>query len=368
MERNIVSLGIIIACYPVARIILRMIFKKSIMFKVSNAIVILLLLVSFDMSLVGQFGQIHTLWAIPLNFTIGSIIFLQIRNQLTKPLSQSIEQVKELSQGNLKIQVEKSKLTNELGILNNSIYELTDSLKRIISEIQSSSKNLTSSSIHLSSLSEELSQGASEQATNLEEVSSTFEEISATISDSLLKAESTGKISIQVKDAVLNLVGGIKNAIKSSDLISQKIEGVNDISFQTNILALNAAVEAARAGEHGLGFAVVADEVRRLADSSKILSNEVVIISATTRKEASQSEQEIGALLPLLETSTNSVQEIVQANMEQANGVVQVNDAIQQMNGVTQQNASASEEMAAQAEELAAQAEGLTDLISYFKL
>lgn len=368
MSRMLITVGLVLACYPAAIFVLRLIFKKSIMFKISQALVILVLLVSFDMTLVGRLGTIHTLWAIPLNFAAGALIFVQIRKQLTVPLSESINQVKKMSKGELNSEVIPTQNQSELGVLTNSIYELNQNLKRVISEVQANSKNLASSSQHLSSISEELSQGASEQASNLEEVSATFEEMTATLNESLSKAKSTGEVTLEVKAGVMGMVKGLQFAMSSYDEINHKIEGVNSISFQTNILALNAAVEAARAGEQGLGFAVVADEVRKLADDSKKLANSVGELSRINKNDAVNAEKNIGALLPKLEESTSSVQDIVQATTEQVNGINQVNSALQQMNVVTQQNASASEEMAANAEELAAQAESLEDIISFFKI
>ena len=257
MSRMLITVGLVLACYPAAIFVLRLIFKKSIMFKISQALVILVLLVSFDMTLVGRLGTIHTLWAIPLNFAAGALIFVQIRKQLTVPLSESINQVKKMSKGELNFEVIPTQNQSELGVLTNSIYELNQNLKRVISEVQANSKNLASSSQHLSSISEELSQGASEQASNLEEVSATFEEMTATLNESLSKAKSTGEVTLEVKAGVMGMVKGLQFAMSSYDEINHKIEGVNSISFQTNILALNAAVEAARAGEQGLGFAVV---------------------------------------------------------------------------------------------------------------
>lgn len=368
MERLISMLIIVAISYIIGRVILKVIFRSSIMFTMSHLILILIMLVSVDMSLVGQLGQKHVIWAVPLNFAVGSYIFLLIRRKIAKPLQKAIGQVNELSTGNLKLDIEHTNVKNEIGILNNSLANLVEKLKGIISEIQVSAKNLNSNSMHLSSISEELSQGASEQASNIEEVSSTFEEITAVIDQNIDKAKETGNVSLAVKNGVMGMIDGLKNAVNTYNEISNYIAGVNDISFQINILSLNAAVEAARAGEFGKGFSVVAAEVRKLADASKVLAQNVSQLSIQNQKEAAGANDSMSKLIPEIELSNTYVQEFIRSNIEQGSSVLQVNNAIQQMNSVTQQNASASEEMAANAEEMAAQAESLNELIKFFKL
>ncbi|WP_420838132.1 methyl-accepting chemotaxis protein [Bacillus mesophilus] len=79
----------------------------------------------------------------------------------------------------------------------------------------------------------------------------------------------------EVINEVNTSIQGIVNLKNTSEKILSMTKNIEGIADQTNLLALNASIEAARAGEHGKGFAVVASEVRKLAENSKMMSNEI---------------------------------------------------------------------------------------------
>lgn len=357
---------IVIGCAPIAYLILKLIFKKSIMFTFSFYVILYVLYVTYMSVLIGKLGGYTMYWVTPINFLVGALVFMYINKVLRKPLEKAILQLKELSEGNLNIEVKESESKNELGILNNSVLQLADALTKIITDIKINAHNLVSASQQMSSASEQLSQGANEQASSIEEVSSTIEQVSSNIQQNTENAQQTEKISSEANERLKDLAEKAKEALEANKNIADKITIINDIAFQTNLLALNAAIEAARAGEHGKGFAVVAAEVRKLAENSKVAAEQIVGLSQTALNMTESAGEVMKDTIPKIENTSKLVQEITAASIEQNNGASQVNKAIQQLNSITQQNASSSEELATTAEELLGQAEQLQETISFF--
>lgn len=361
----------IVVGIPISILTIRYFFKGSVLFRIMVYWISTLLMTDTLANISNFFPDLFPQYIV---LPFGIIVILYFLNRtvkdVKKPLDESISGLQELTKGNLNVKINKNILgrKNELGKLTQSIQELSSKLKDVIENISIAADEINSTGQQLSSSSLQLSDSSSEQASSLEEISSTMEQIVSSIQLNAENSKQTETIAINTNHSLEEGTKSTNIALDSMNEIAEKITIINDIAFQTNLLALNAAVEAARAGEQGKGFAVVAAEVRRLAERSRDAANEIIEVSQKGAEISEQARELMNKNLPEIKRTTDLIQEISAATMEQKTGSMQVNESVQQLNSITQQNAASAEELASSAEELTAKSKNLTELISFFKL
>lgn len=297
---------------------------------------------------------------------------------------------------------------------------LAAQLREMAKGLSDNSSEVNDVSHKLAESSNLLSSSATEQAAALQETVASIDEVSAMVAKNADNAKRSQEISAgsaetaqKGKAAVGDMIKSIDEINTSNQQIVQQVEEgnrqisdivkviteignktkvINDIVFQTKLLSFNASVEAARAGEHGKGFAVVAEEVGNLAQmsgnaakeisqmlESSIAKVDLIVNETKTRVErlTSMSKEKVqvgtvtaqrcGEVLDEIVRSVGEVNvmvsEIATASKEQAQGVSEINKAMNQLDQVTQANASSSQDAAASAEQLRGESLRMAEIV-----
>jgi methyl-accepting chemotaxis protein len=312
---------------------------------------------------------------------LAAWIMVVITTTTTSSVSLALRLAKGVAAGDLSQQI-VARGNDEMGHLLHALATMQSSLSSVVTAVRRDSEGVATASAEIAQGNNDMSARTESQASALEQTAASMEELSGTVrqnADSARTANqlalSASTVAIRGGEVVAQVVDTMKGINESSHRISDIIQVIDGIAFQTNILALNAAVEAARAGEQGRGFAVVASEVRSLAGRSADAAKEIkMLINASVERVdhgtalVDQAGTTMNEVVTSIRRVTDIMGEISAASNEQALGVAQVGEAVKQMDEVTQQNAALVEEMAAAASSLKNQASDLVEAVSVFRL
>ncbi|WP_050184075.1 methyl-accepting chemotaxis protein [Domibacillus robiginosus] len=312
---------------------------------------------------------------------IGGLITAYIIGRtISKPLQLVTENVREVANGNLKIDPVHVKNKDEIGDLAQSINEMTNNLGLLIGHAIQTSESLAASSEQLLASSEQTSQltqqvnlaiqevasGSESQVTSINSAEQSVVEISEGMRQVAYSIQTVSELSMETNQKAEAGTVAIKETIEQMDVVQENItktaiiihalkerskeigrvvDLISNVSDQTNLLALNAAIEAARAGEQGKGFSVVANEVRKLAEESGKETKNIRTLIEEIQKQITQVSFSMEEGSTSLKAGVNKVNKTEKSFNEIAKMVAGITDQAREVSVAVEEVNASSEEI-----------------------
>lgn len=232
----------------------------------------------------------------------------------------------------------------------NSIVEKLDAdFHKVLEELEIIDKTINGSSVAIDKIAdrtETTAEAANRQAEMTGQIQTRLENTNKIASDAKATTGNLKEVIVTGKQLTDELqeqsVLVDKNTARISDTVGILVENVQkvssitesilNISSQTNLLALNASIEAARAGEAGRGFAVVADQIRKLAEETKISTEQITEIINQLTTVTNETQEGIAASVESINEQRRKVSAVTEEFAEIEKGMLALEAGVESMN------------------------------------
>jgi methyl-accepting chemotaxis protein len=302
--------------------VLKIIFGKSILFRVSILSITAMYVCCFLAFYSGVKGIWNLIWAVPAMSVFSIFVFMAI-NRIRKKLENVIHQLQLLSQGSLKSELTPSWSNDETGRLNNMLIHMLDNLKKMHEEIHESAGNLVSASQQTLDASAHLSKSSYAQTLSVEDVMTEIEHMQ-------LKILNNKEISSAANIGIQESVKATQSAMEKNLQLEEKVNQINEWTSLNKIIAPELIAELSRSASDltRQTVAILKESVVRINQMSKMI-HEAYCLSG-----------------------------------EQSNGMEAISTNIEKLDIMTQQNTVYSVELTACSEMLKEEAEKLKTAVS----